>query len=64
MQIMSATHAGTCINVLKNIRDLPLGNTSEIDIGGTQVTYLLHVDSRSYRSARANLTASFMRCFI
>ena len=53
--IMSATHADTCINTLKNIRDLPSGNTSEINMGGTQVTYLL--DSISYGSARANLTA-------
>ena len=30
MRIMSATHADTCINALKNIRDLPSGNTSEI----------------------------------
>ena len=55
MRIMSATHADTCINALKNIRDLPSRNTSEINMRGTQVTYLL--DSRPYRSARANLTA-------
>ena len=36
MRIMSATHADTCINALKNIRDLPSGNTSEINMGGTQ----------------------------
>ena len=52
---MSPTHTDTCINALKNISDLPSGNTSEINMGGTQVTYLL--DSRSYGSARANLTA-------
>ena len=40
--------------VLKNIRDLPLENTSEINMGGTQVTYVL--DSRSYGSDRANLS--------
>ena len=55
MWIMSATHADTCINALKNIRDLPSGNTLEINMGGTQVTYLL--DSRARGSARANLTA-------
>ena len=42
---MLATHTDTCINALKNIRDLPSGNSSEINMGGTQVTYLL--DSRS-----------------
>ena len=30
MRIMSATNADTCINALKNIRDLPSGNTSDI----------------------------------
>ena len=55
MRIMSATHADTCIDALKNIRDLPSGNKSEINMGGTQVTFLL--DSRSYGSVRANLTA-------
>ena len=55
MRIMSATHADTCINALKNIRDLPSGNTSEINMGGTQGTYLVVL--RSYGSARANLTA-------
>ena len=40
MRIVSATHADTCINALKKTRDLPLGNTSEINMGGTQVTYL------------------------
>ena len=49
------THANNCINALKNLRDLPSGNTSEINMRGTHVTYLL--DSRSYGSARANLTA-------
>ena len=34
---MSATHTDSCINALKNIRDLPSGNTSEINMGGTQV---------------------------
>ena len=53
--IMLATHADTCINALKNLRNQPSGNTSEINMGGIQVTYLL--DSRSYGSARANLTA-------
>ena len=47
--IMWATHADTCINALKNIRVLPLRNMSEINMGGTQVTYLL--DSRSYGRA-------------
>ena len=50
-----ATLADTCINALKNIRDRSLGNMSEITMGGTQVTDLL--DSRSYESARENLTA-------
>ena len=45
---MSATHADTCINALKNIRDLPSGNTSEINMGGTQGTYLVVI--RSYGS--------------
>ena len=55
MRIMSATHADTCINALMNTRDLSSGSTSEINMGGTQATYL--VDSRSYGSARASLTA-------
>ena len=55
MRIMLATNGNTCINALKNIRDLPSENMSEINMGRTQVTYLL--DSRSYGSARANLTA-------
>ena len=55
MRIMSVRHADTCINALKKIRDLPSGHTSEINMGGTQVTYLL--DSRSYASARTNLSA-------
>ena len=40
---------------IENIRDLPSGITSEINMRGTQETHLL--DSRSYGSARANLTA-------
>ena len=59
MRIMTATHADTCINAFKNIRDLPSGSTSEINMGGTQVTYLL--DSSSYGSARANLTDAFYK---
>jgi len=38
MQIMSATHADTCINVLRNIRSLRLWNTSDGNMGGTQMT--------------------------
>ena len=34
MRIMPATHADTCINALKNIRDLPSGHTSEINMHG------------------------------
>ena len=41
MRIMSATHANTGINALKNIRDLLSGNMSEINMGGTQGTYLV-----------------------
>ena len=35
------THANNCINALKNIRELLSGNTSEINMGGTQVISLL-----------------------
>ena len=62
MRIMSATHVDTCTNALKNTRDLPSVNTSEINAGKNLGTFLL--DSRSYRSARANLTPLFMRCFL
>ena len=55
MQIMSATHADTYINALMNTRDLSSGSTSEINMGGTQATYL--VVSISYGSVRASLTA-------
>ena len=34
MPIMSATHAHICIKALKNIRDLPSGNKSKINMGG------------------------------
>ena len=36
------THVDNCVNALKNIRDLPSGNTSEINMGGTQVTSLFN----------------------
>jgi len=28
-----------CVNALKNIRDLPSGNMSEVNMGGTQVMF-------------------------
>lgn len=62
MRIMWATHVDTCTNVLKNTRDQPSVNTSEINVGKTLETFLL--DSRSYGSARANFTPLFMRCFL
>lgn len=40
MQMMSATHADTYINVLRNMRGLRSRNKPESNMGGTQVTDL------------------------
>ena len=56
---MSATHANTCINILRNTRGLPLGKHVREQHGKDPSDTILHL--RSYRSARANSTAYFIK---